>query len=109
MMNREIIFLDEVTSGEDPISRVEIRKLLDKNAALMSLMALNYKPLWIQLAKKGLKETDVIAMAGLTKNVMAQMGKDKPITFKNLERICKALSCTPNDIISFEYEFEKEI
>ena len=109
MMNREIIFLDEVTSGEDPISRVEIRKLLDKNAALMSLMALNYKPLWIQLAKKGLKETDVIAMAGLTTNVMAQMGKDKPITFKNLERICKALSCTPNDIISFEDTFEKEI
>ncbi|MDU2132273.1 MAG: transcriptional regulator, partial [Finegoldia magna] len=28
-------------------------------------MALNYKPLWIQLAKKGLKKTDVIAMAGL--------------------------------------------
>lgn len=48
-------------------------------------MALNYKPLWIQLAKKGLKKTDVIAMAGLTTNVMAQMGKDKPITFKNLE------------------------
>ena len=59
--------------------------------------------------KKGLKKTDVIAMAGLTTNVMAQMGKDKPITFKNLERICKALSCTPNDIISFEDEFEKEI
>lgn len=43
------------------------------------------------------------------KQFMAQMGKDKPITFKNLERICKALSCTPNDIISFEDEFEKEI
>ena len=28
MMNREIIFLDEVTSGVDPISRVEIRKLI---------------------------------------------------------------------------------
>ncbi|HHJ9417003.1 TPA: helix-turn-helix domain-containing protein, partial [Streptococcus pyogenes] len=53
-------------------------------------MALNYKPLWIQLAKKGLKKTDVIAMAGLTTNVMAQMGKDKPITFKNLEKICNA-------------------
>ena len=52
-------------------------------------MALNYKPLWIQLAKKGLKKTDVIDMAGLTTNVMAQMGKDKPITFKNLEKICK--------------------
>lgn len=71
-------------------------------------MALNYKPLWIQLAKKGLKK-DVTAMAGLTTNVMAQMCKNKPITFKNLERICKALSCTPNDIISFEDEFEREI
>lgn len=28
IMNREIIFLDEVTSGVDPISRVEIRKLI---------------------------------------------------------------------------------
>ena len=71
------------------------------------IIALNYKPLWIQLAKKRLKK-DVIVMAGLTTNVMAQMGKDKPITFKNLERICKALSCTPNDIISFEDNFSEE-
>lgn len=26
---------------------------------------------------------------------MAQMGKDKSITLKNLERICKALDCPP--------------
>ena len=68
-------------------------------------MALNYKPLWVQLAKKGLKKTDVIAMAGLTTNVMAQMGKDKPITLKNLERIGKTLECTPNDIFSFDDEY----
>ncbi|WP_165803572.1 helix-turn-helix domain-containing protein [Ezakiella coagulans] len=59
----------------------------------------------MQLAKRT-KKTDVI---GLTTNVMAQMGKDKPITFKNLKKICKALSCTPNDIISFENTFENEI
>lgn len=28
MMNRDILFLDEITSGVDPISRVEIRKLI---------------------------------------------------------------------------------
>lgn len=67
-------------------------------------MALNYKPLWIQLAKKGLKKFDVIAMANLTINVMAGMGK-KPITLKNLERICKALDCTPNDVFSFDDEY----
>ena len=26
---------------------------------------------------------------------MAQMGKNKPITLKNLEKICNALECTP--------------
>ncbi|MFC4805189.1 helix-turn-helix domain-containing protein [Filifactor villosus] len=62
-------------------------------------MALNYRPLWIQLVQKDLKKTDVIAMAGLTTNVMAQMGKNQPITLKNLEKICKALNCTPNDIL----------
>ena len=72
-------------------------------------MALNYTPLWIQLAKKGIKKTDVIPMVGLTTSVIAQMGKDKPIVFKNIEKICKALSCTPSDIISFEDTCEKEI
>ena len=71
-------------------------------------MALNYKPLWIQLIKKDLMKVDVIRMAGLTTNVMAQMGKNKPITFKNLERICKALECTPNDVISFDEEYVEE-
>ena len=59
----------------------------------------------IQLAKKGLKKTDVIAMAGLTTNVMAQMGKNKTIILKNLERICKGLDCTPNDVFSFDDEY----
>ena len=71
-------------------------------------MALNYKPLWIQLIKKDLMKVDIIRMAGLTTNVMAQMGKNKPITFKNLERICKALDCTPNDVISFDDDYGKE-
>lgn len=72
------------------------------------IIALNYKPLWIQLIKKDLMKVDVIRMAGLTTNVMAQMGKNKPITFKNLERICKALECTPNDVISFDDSYGKE-
>ncbi|WP_418248602.1 helix-turn-helix domain-containing protein [Dialister invisus] len=71
-------------------------------------MVLNYKPLCIQLAPKGLKEIDVIAMAGLTTNVMAQMGKNKPITLKDLERICKALDCTPKDVFSFDDEYVEE-
>lgn len=55
--------------------------------------------------KKSLKKIDVIAMEGLTTNIMPQMGKNKPITLKNLEKICKALDCTPNDVFSFDDEY----
>lgn len=58
--------------------------------------------MWIQLAKKGLKKTEVIVIAQITTNVMAQMGKNKPITLKNLEKICNALECTPNDVFNFK-------
>lgn len=67
-------------------------------------MALNYRPLWNQLAEKGLKKTEVIVMVELTTNVMAQMWKNKAITLKNLEKICKTLDCTPNDVFSFDDE-----
>lgn len=64
-------------------------------------MAISYKPLWIQLADKGLQKTDVIKKANLTTNVMASMGKNQTISFKNLEKICKALGCSPNDVFEF--------
>ncbi len=48
-------------------------------------------------------------MAGLTTNVMANMSKDKPITIKNLEKICKALDCTPNDVFSFDGNYRGKI
>lgn len=48
-----------------------------------------------------LKVLVIAVVTGLTSNVMAQMSKNKGITFKNLKRICKALDCTPNDVISF--------
>lgn len=69
-------------------------------------MAINYKPLWIQLIQKDLMKIDLIEMAGITTNVMANMGKDQYISLRNLEKICKALNCTPNDVIAFE-EVEK--
>ncbi len=33
---------------------------------------------------------------------LAIIGKDKPIAFKNLEKICNDLECTLNDVFSFK-------
>ncbi len=74
----------------------------------VDIMSLNYKPLWKQLSEKNLKKVQVIEMAKLTTNVMANMGKNKPITMKNLEKICNALECTPNDVFSFDDSYGDE-
>ena len=67
-------------------------------------MAISYRPLWIQLANKGLQKKDVIKRANLTTNVMTSMGKNQTISFKNLEKICNALDCSPNDVFEFVNE-----
>ena len=38
-------------------------------------MALSYRPLWVSMAKKGLNKTEVIEIADISTNVMANMGK----------------------------------
>ncbi|HEM1662560.1 TPA: helix-turn-helix domain-containing protein, partial [Listeria monocytogenes] len=53
---------------------------------------------------KDIKKIDLIKSAGLTTNAMANMGKDKYISLQNLEKICRALECTPNEVISFKTE-----
>lgn len=69
-------------------------------------MAVSYKPLWIELAKRDLRKKDIQIMANLTSNIIANMGKNEYISMKNLEKICKALDCTPNDVFEFIQEVE---
>jgi putative transcriptional regulator len=64
-------------------------------------MAVSYKPLWVELAKRDLRKKDIQVMAKLTSNLLANMGKNEYISMRNLEKICKALNCTPNDVIEF--------
>lgn len=64
-------------------------------------MALSYRPLWVSMAKKGLKKTEVIEIADISTNVMAKMGKNQAIHLKNLEKLCVTLDLTPNDVIEF--------
>lgn len=72
-------------------------------------MAVSYKPLWIELAKRDLRKKDIQIMANLTSNLIANMGKNEYISMKNLEKICKALDCTPNDVLEFKWKDEKQI
>lgn len=67
-------------------------------------MSLNYNNLWKLLIDKNLKRTDLINLADISSNVLARMGKNEPVSLESLEKICIALDCSIQDIVTIEKE-----
>ena len=54
-------------------------------------MHISYKPLWHTLVERNMRKEDLRLAAGLTTNMIANMGKGKNISMETLVRICEAL------------------
>ena len=67
-------------------------------------MNISYQPLWDTLKKRSMRKEDVRLAAGLTTNMIANMGKGKHISMETLLRICKALNCDILDVIKLEQD-----
>jgi DNA-binding Xre family transcriptional regulator len=61
-------------------------------------MPISYRPLFVLLAQKGLKKTDLYKLADLSTTAVAKFAKGEPVSLDIIERLCKALECTPNEI-----------
>ena len=62
-------------------------------------MHISYKPLWHTLVERNMRKEDLRLAAGLTTNMIANMGKGKNISMETLVRICEALNCGILDVI----------
>ena len=69
-------------------------------------MPISYRPLFVLLAQKGLKKTDLYKLAGLSTVAVSKFAKGEPVSLEIIERLCKALNCTPSDI--FEIVADKD-
>ncbi len=65
-------------------------------------MHISYQPLWNALKERGMRKEDLRLAAGLTTNMIANMGKGKHISMETLLRICGALECDIADVILLE-------
>ena len=65
-------------------------------------MSLNYNNLWKLLIDKDLKRTDLINLADISSNVLPRMGKNEPVSLESLEKICIALDCSIQDVLTIE-------
>ena len=67
-------------------------------------MHISYQPLWNTLKERGMRKEDLRLAAGLTTNIIANMGKGENISMKTLLRICETLHCGILDVIELEVD-----
>ena len=90
----------------DTISLLREGLLFDETETIMR--HISYKPLWHTLLDKNMKKEDLRIAAGLTTNMIANMGKNKGISMETLEKICDALKCEITDVIELTEDLPEQ-
>lgn len=63
---------------------------------------ISYDPLWRTMKEKGVTTYTLIYKLGFSAYTITNLRRNKSITMNTLEKLCKVLQCTPNDIIQFQ-------
>ena len=64
------------------------------------IIIISYRPLWETMKEKGISQYYLL-QNGVDNRTLNGLKHDKNITALTLEKLCKILECTPNDIIEF--------
>ena len=63
----------------------------------------DYSPLWETMQKKGITQYRLLK-DGIDHKTLDGLKKNKNVTVLTLEKLCRILDCTPNDVIGFKDE-----
>lgn len=61
----------------------------------------SYEPLWETMEKRNISTYVLINKYGINSRTIYNLKHSKGITVDTLEKLCKILKCTPNDVIEF--------
>ena len=64
----------------------------------------SYEPLWKTMKDQGVTTYTLIYKLGFSANTVHKLKHNESVTVYTLERLCKVLSCTPNDVLEFREE-----
>lgn len=62
---------------------------------------ISYEPLWRTMKERGVTTYALIYKCGFSAYTITSLRRNKSITMNTLEKLCKVLNCTPNEIIEF--------
>ena len=69
-------------------------------------MNISYKKLWKLLIDRDMKKKGLEKATGISNYVIFKMTRNENITVETVRKICKALNCTPNDMLEFVSDSE---
>jgi len=61
----------------------------------------DYGPLWETMERNGVTQYQLLK-SGIDNKTLDSLKKNKNITIETLEKICRIVKCTPNDVIQFK-------
>lgn len=64
-------------------------------------MAVSYRKLFHLLVDRNMTAVQLQQQAGYSANITSRLRKNDYVSMESVEKICKALGCTANDIVEF--------
>ena len=62
-------------------------------------MAVSYQKLWDRMTDQNLSKTELTHMAGISTNAMAKLGRNEDVRVNILEKLCRTLQCSFDDLV----------
>lgn len=60
----------------------------------------DYSPLWATMKQKGVTQYQLLK-GGVDNKTLDSLKKNKNITMVTLEKLCRIVGCTPNEVVRF--------
>lgn len=70
-------------------------------------MAICYNRLFHMMIDKKITNAQLKEMTGVSENIITRLKRNEYISLESIEKICKTLNCSVDDILEFQYQNEK--
>lgn len=82
--------------------------ILNHHMRKMVSTIIDYSPLWETMKEKGVTQYKILKDGILDNKTLDAIKKGNNMTLLTVERLCRYLDCTPNDIVRFVDEVKNE-
>lgn len=62
---------------------------------------IDFSPLWVTMDEKGVTQYHLLKEKVIDNKTLDALKHDRNITLLTLEKLCRVLDCTPNDVVRF--------